>query len=50
MVVPADLAYAEAGSPPAIGPNQVLTFEVELVAITRDNVKHELPEPKKTEL
>jgi FKBP-type peptidyl-prolyl cis-trans isomerase FklB len=34
--LPPELAYGEAGSPPAIEPNEVLTFEIELVAIDRD--------------
>jgi len=33
--LPPELAYGEAGSPPAIEPNEVLTFEIELVAIDR---------------
>ena len=31
--LPAELGYGDAGSPPAIEPNEVLVFEIELVAI-----------------
>jgi FKBP-type peptidyl-prolyl cis-trans isomerase len=34
FVMPADLAYGVAGSPPSIGPNATLVFEVELLEIS----------------
>jgi peptidylprolyl isomerase/FKBP-type peptidyl-prolyl cis-trans isomerase FklB len=33
VVVPADLAYGEAGAPPVIEPNSVLIFEIDLLGI-----------------
>ena len=33
LVIPGDLAYGEAGRPPAIGPNDTLVFVIDLVAI-----------------
>lgn len=34
IVIPAEQAYGEEGAPPVIGPNEVLIFEIELVAIS----------------
>lgn len=33
LIIPADLAYGEQGSPPAIGPNEPLVFDIEMVSV-----------------
>ncbi len=34
LIIPSDLAYGEQGFPPNIGPNEILRFEIELLAIS----------------
>ena len=33
LIIPASLGYGEAGSPPKIGPNEPLVFDIELIRI-----------------
>jgi peptidylprolyl isomerase len=33
LVIPAELAYGEAGAPPAIGPNETLVFVIDLLEV-----------------
>jgi FKBP-type peptidyl-prolyl cis-trans isomerase FklB len=44
LFVPSDLAYGERGPDPAIGPNTMLIFEVELLSIESKNSKEKAPD------
>ena len=41
LFIPADLAYGPGGIPGRIGPNEVLTFKVELIEVKKDAKKDE---------
>lgn len=52
LFIPSDMAYADRGAGPVIGPNSTLVFEVELISIKQKEEPKEAPkapEPKPTE-
>ena len=46
LFIPSDIAYAERGSPPKIGPGATLLFDIELVSIQPAGATSKLFQPQ----